>query len=207
MLAEDVDFAGIKLGMLANGEIARAVNIFLKCHENVPVVLDPVIRSSSGRSLLDLDGVSVIREQLLARVEWITPNLDELAVLAGMPIAAAEDVPRGAAELRRLAREAGNKRLSIVVTGGHLDPPDDYLLSADGEQVWIPGRRIQTRATHGTGCAFSSALLCRLATGNLPEVAVRRAKKYVAAAMAAAYPIGGGKGPMNHLYRLEAERR
>jgi hydroxymethylpyrimidine/phosphomethylpyrimidine kinase len=205
MLAEDVAFAGIKLGMLANGEIAQAVNNFLNFHKSVPVVLDPVFRSSSGRNLLDLDGIQALRTQLLRRVDWITPNLDELAELVGRRIAEADDVPGGAAELQRLALEAGNNRLNIVITGGHLDPPNDYLLTGDGEAVWISGRRIETRATHGTGCAFSSALLCRLAAGDLPAAAVERAKDYVASAMLAAYPIGGGNGPMNHLFRLEAE--
>ena len=149
----------------------------------------------------------MLRERLLRRVDWITPNLDELAELTGLPVAGAGEVPPAAAELRRLAREAGNDRLNIVVTGGHLDPPDDYLLMADGSSCWIPGRRVETKATHGTGCAFSSALLCRLVAGDLPLDAVRRAKDYVTSAMLAAYPVGGGNGPMNHLYKLEAESR
>jgi hydroxymethylpyrimidine/phosphomethylpyrimidine kinase len=207
MLAEDVTFAGIKLGMLANAEIARVVNNFLDVQKGVPAVLDPVLRSSSGRDLLGSEGIRFLRERLVARVHWITPNLDELAELTGLPVVRADDVSGAAAELRRLAREAGNDRLNIVVTGGHLDPPDDHVLMADGNSCWIPGRRIQTKATHGTGCAFSSALLCGLVAGDLPVAAVRRAKDYVTSAMFAAYPVGGGHGPMNHLYRLEAEGR
>jgi hydroxymethylpyrimidine/phosphomethylpyrimidine kinase len=203
MLAEDVTFAGIKLGMLANAEIVEVVNKFLIVENGVPVVLDPVLRSSSGRELLDLEGVQMLRARLLRRVDWITPNLVELAELTSLQVAGAGDVPLAAAELRRLAREAGNDRLNIVVTGGHLDPPDDYLLVADGSSCWIPGRRVETKATHGTGCAFSSALLCRAVAGDLPVVAVRRAKDYVASAMLAAYPVGGGHGPMNHLFTLE----
>jgi hydroxymethylpyrimidine/phosphomethylpyrimidine kinase len=207
MLAEDVTFAGIKLGMLANAEIGEVVNIFLQVQKEVPVVLDPVLRSSSGRELLDLEGVELLRTRLLQRVDWITPNLGELAELTGLPVVRAEDVPVAASQLRQLACELGNDRLNIVVTGGHLDPPDDYLLLADGGSCWIPGRRVDTTATHGTGCAFSSALLCRLAAGEAPEAAVRYAKEYVTAAMLAAYPIGGGHGPMNHLYRLEEKSR
>jgi len=206
MLAEDVSFAGIKLGMLANGEICRVVNNFLEAQKGVPVVLDPVLRSSSGRELLDLEGDRVMRERLLGRADWTTPNLDEVAELTGLRVVQSGDVPGAAAELRRIAHEAGNDRLNIVVTGGHLDPPDDYLLAADGSSCWVPGRRVETKATHGTGCAFSSALLCGLVAGDRPDVAVRRAKEYVAAAMLAAYPIGAGNGPLDHLYRLEAER-
>ena len=206
MLAEDVTFAGIKLGMLANGETTGVVNIFLNSLLGVPVVLDPVLRSSSGQNLLDSDGIQVLLARLLRRVDWITPNLDELEELTGMPVAHAGEVPAAAAELQRLAQHIGNKGLNIVVTGGHLDTPDDYLLTCDGDSLWIAGERIHTTATHGTGCAFSSALLCRLVAGDLPADAVKGAKDYVTGAMLAAYPIGGGKGPMNHLFRLEAER-
>ena len=106
-----------------------------------------------------------------------------------------------------LARDVGNDRLNIVVTGGHLDPPDDYLLTAGGESLWISGERVETTATHGTGCAFSSALLCRLVAGDSPVLATTGAKDYVTAALRAAYPVGRGKGPMNHLYRLADQER
>lgn len=205
MLAEDVNFSGIKLGMLANGEIAQIVNKFLSVHLEVPVVLDPVLRSSSGRELLDFGGVLVLKEQLLGRVDWITPNLDELAELTGLPVSDASEVPAAAEKLREQARELGNERLNIVVTGGHLETPDDYLLGPDGESRWIPGQRVETQATHGTGCAYSSALLCRIAAADAAPDAVRRAKDYVTGALKAAYPVGRGRGPMNHLYSLSGE--
>ena len=207
MLAEDVTFSGIKLGMLANGEIVEVINNFLDSRASVPVVLDPVLRSSSGRDLLDSGGIRILGDRLLARVDWITPNLDELAELTNLPVAGAEEVPVAARELRQRARDLGNDRLNIVVTGGHLYPPDDYLLTSDDEGTWISGDRVDTNATHGTGCAFSSALLCWLAVGDSPQVSASRAKDYVTAALRAAYPIGRGKGPMNHLYRLANEDR
>ncbi len=207
MLAEDVTFSGIKLGMLGNGEITEVVNIFLKSLPGVPVVLDPVLRSSSGRDLVDSDGIQTIRRKLLARVDWITPNLDELAELTGASVAGAKEIPGAAEKLRRQARELGNERLNIVVTGGHLDPPDDFLLTANAESRWIPGRRVETTATHGTGCAYSSALLCRIVAGKSPQATASRAKDYVTGALLAAYPVGRGKGPMNHLYVFKREDR
>ncbi len=90
--------------------------------------------------------------------------------------------------------------LNIVVTGGHLDSPDDFLRTADGAAEWFQGERIETRSTHGTGCAFSSALLARLLTGDPPREAVASAKAYVVEAMRAAQPIGKGRGPLHHLY-------
>jgi len=78
-----------------------------------------------------------------------------------------------------------------------------FLLASTSEEHWFPGRKIRTAATHGTGCTFSSALLAQLVSGSPPAEAVAGAKKYVRAAMAAAYPVGKGRGPLNHLYRLD----
>lgn len=203
MLAEDVEFSGIKVGMLATAEVANAVADFLDSVPGVPVVLDPVLRSSSGRELLEPEGVVVLRERLLGRIDWITPNREELEILIGRTISRSEEVPEAAERLRELARKTGNERLKVVVTGGDLSPPEDYLLSGENDSGWISGERIETNSTHGTGCAFSSALLCRLVTGDSPRGAAVRAKEYVTAALKAAYPVGRGKGPMNHLFNFE----
>jgi hydroxymethylpyrimidine/phosphomethylpyrimidine kinase len=193
-LAEDCVLAGVKIGMLGSAEVAAEVCAFLALQPPVPIVFDPVLRSSSGAALLEPDGVKVIREEMLPRVGWVTPNLDELAVLAGEGLG----VEEGAARLRNL----GGGGLNVVVTGGHLSRPDDFLLTAAGEGSWFTGERILTKATHGTGCAFSSALLCGLIAGRSPQEAVGSAKAFVTEALRLAYPIGKGNGPMNHLFRL-----
>lgn len=202
-LAEDVAFAGIKIGMLATAEICTVVADFLDTHPEVPVVLDPVLRSSSGRELLEAQGIPVLRERLLQRVNWTTPNLDELAILTAKNVSGREGVPGAAENLMRFAGQLGNSNLNILVTGGHLDRPDDYLLTSAGESEWVPGQLVETRATHGTGCALSSALLCRVLAGDVDRAAARNAKEYVASALRRAYPIGHGKGPMNHLFALD----
>jgi hydroxymethylpyrimidine/phosphomethylpyrimidine kinase len=197
-LAEDIELTGIKIGMLGSAEVVGAVVAFLR-EVRVPrerVVLDPVLRSSSGRELLEASGVRLLRDELLPLVGWITPNLDELAVLVDSDRVEANSVPQAA---RRLAALADG--LNVVVTGGHLERPDDFLLSAGVEQ-WFPGERIETTSTHGTGCAFSSALLCRLILGDGPVEAVGAAKTFVAEAMQAAYPVGKGRGPLHHLYKV-----
>jgi hydroxymethylpyrimidine/phosphomethylpyrimidine kinase len=86
--------------------------------------------------------------------------------------------------------------LNVVVTGGHLDPPDDLLRTSAGEEVWFPGLRVDTTSTHGTGCVFSSALLCRLVAGDTAAEAVRGAKEFVTRALETALPIGKGRGPV-----------
>ena len=201
-LMEDVLFSGIKIGMLATSGIVREVSAFLarSAVSRRRVVLDPVLRSSSGAALIDSQGVHALREELLPHVGWMTPNLMELAALTGVDRIGREEVPSAAHRLREMANRTGNPELTVVVTGGHLDSPDDFLLEASGESSWHRGVRVHTDATHGTGCAFSSALLCRLIAGDRPDAALAGAKAYVAAALRAAYPIGKGKGPMNHLF-------
>ncbi len=201
-LRDDVTPAGVKIGMLATAEAVSEVARFLASAriDRQRVVLDPVIRSSSGRELLSPEGVARLRSELLVHVGWITPNIDELAVLTEDGSLSREEVPAAAARLQQLADKAGNPTMHVVVTGGHLDRPDDYLLSPDGNAQWLPGERVETQATHGTGCAFSSALLCELIDGQSAVKATAGAKDYVTEALRAAYPIGNGRGPMNHFF-------
>jgi hydroxymethylpyrimidine/phosphomethylpyrimidine kinase len=177
-LWDDLPAVGIKIGMLATATCVEAVAGFLEGLRVRPVVvLDPVLRSTSGRELLDAAGVEVMRRRLLPLVDWVTPNEAELAVLGEL------------------------SGVGVVVTGGDREPPDDRVV-IDGVETWLTGVRVETRATHGTGCAFSSALLARLVLGDEPLDAARAAKDYVAEAMRRATPIGRGRGPMNHLWPL-----
>ena len=205
-LAEDLSLSGIKIGMLGSSAVVCEVSSFLTAQSGaIPrerIVLDPVLRSTSGTALIDRDGLRLIREELLPRVGWITPNVDELAVLAGGS-PDREEVPAAAARLQAMAARLGNDALNVVVTGGHLSRPDDFLLTASGAGNWLAGEKIITNATHGTGGAFSSALLCELISSRSPEQAVAAAKAYVTEALRSAYPIGKGKGPMNHLFPFD----
>jgi hydroxymethylpyrimidine/phosphomethylpyrimidine kinase len=206
-LAEDVGLAGIKIGMLGSSGIVSEVVSFLigqsasLAHNRI--VLDPVLRSTSGTPLLDTNGIQVLRDQLLNCIGWITPNIRELAILIGEDPGGRDQVPAQTARLKDIARRLGNDRLNVVVTGGDLSRPDDFLLTASGEQHWFSGERIATNSTHGTGCAFSSALLCELISGSTATEAVAAAKDYVTEALRSAYPVGKRKGPMNHLYRFD----
>jgi hydroxymethylpyrimidine/phosphomethylpyrimidine kinase len=205
-LAEDVSLSGIKIGMLGSSEIVREVVSFLKSAKVArhSLVLDPVLRSSSGAPLLDANGICILRDELLHCIGWITPNIEELAILIGENPGSRDQVPGAAARLKDMAAELGNDELNVVVTGGDLSRPDDFLLTATGEHHWFPGEKIVTSSTHGTGCAFSSALLCGLISGLGSREAVAAAKEYVTKALRSAYPIGKGKGPMNHLYRFDS---
>jgi len=168
------------------------------------VVLDPILKSSSGADLLDAAGTRLMIEKLVPLAEVVTPNLDEASVLTGVAVTNLDEMRRAAARLHSLG--AAN----VVVTGGHLDKATDLLSFSTGrgtEQEVFKADRQRSNSTHGTGCAFATALACHLAHGRgLPE-AVLLAKAYVAAAIANAHPLGRGVGPLHHLYRMNLQRR
>ena len=209
----DMPPAGVKIGMLANASNVRVISEYaakLRSQDDeiaeiprVPIVLDPGLRSTSGRELLDRPGIAALQERLLPNVDWVTPNLDELAALSGETISRRDDLP-GACEVLQntVDRRSGGRRLGVFATGGHLDPPDDFLLLPNGEGFWLPGERVVTQATHGTGCALSSAFLSRLVLGDAPRAAASAAKSYVTEALRTATKIGAGPGPVNHLWPL-----
>jgi hydroxymethylpyrimidine/phosphomethylpyrimidine kinase len=200
-LWDDIPAAGVKIGMLSTAANVSVVADFLAELRGrgvrVPVVLDPVLRSSSGRELLEPEGTVLLRERLLPLVDWVTPNLDELEVLSGRPVKVRGDLPAAA---QALQRSCGG--LNVFATGGHLVPPDDLVVTAGGDLYWLPGELIETTSTHGTGCALSSALLSKLVAGAGAVDAARGAKVYVAEAIRCAVGIGTGRGPVNHLWPL-----
>ncbi|GAC1414821.1 MAG: bifunctional hydroxymethylpyrimidine kinase/phosphomethylpyrimidine kinase [Acidobacteriaceae bacterium] len=206
-LHRDMTPAGIKIGMLATAgqvetvcgylEMTRAAN----ARRATPVVLDPVLRSSSGRELLDPDGLHLMKTRLLPLVDWVTPNLEELSILSGAPAGERKEVPSAVRQLCEniLTRQPG-LGLGVFATGGHLEPPDDFVSGPDGVEVWLEGLRLETRATHGTGCALSSAFLSGLVIGHSATKAAAHAKAYVREAMQHEVPIGSGARCMNHLW-------
>ena len=205
-LEADLPLAGIKLGMLASERNVRVAIDFIAhvraAGGTLPIVLDPVVRSSSGAELLSPRGVALVREELLPLSDWVTPNLTELAALAGTPVQTPQQMESAAASLA--AKYPG---LNVVATGGHLETADDLVLQAGRRTEWLRGAKIDSRATHGTGCAFSSALLCSLVQGLDGLEAARRAKSFVTEAIRRAVPIGGGHGPMNLQWPLQEGKR
>jgi hydroxymethylpyrimidine/phosphomethylpyrimidine kinase len=223
-LASDFDIQAVHLGMLAVEGVVRTIADFLDKAALPHVVLDPVLRSSSGANLLDSAGTRLMVERLFPLAEVITPNLDEAAAIAGIPLAsgaaaAAESSGSGrgtsiGASLETM-REAARRlqvlgAANVVITGGDLEKAVDLLsfTTARGiEQEVFKAERQRSTSTHGTGCAFATALACHLAHGRgLPE-AVLLSKAYVSAAIANAQPLGHGTGPLHHLYRMTQQRR
>jgi len=223
-LVADLAVEAVHIGMLGNAQVVAVVADFLGqafLGQTLPgqaflgqappgkarlphVVLDPILKSSSGADLLDAAGTRLLLERLVPLAEVITPNLDEASVLTGMAVTDLDQMGAAAARLHSLG--AAN----VVVTGGQLEKAIDLLsfTTASGTETEIfKADRQRSTSTHGTGCAFSTALACHLAHGRgLPE-AVLLSKAYVSAAIANAYPLGHGVGPVHHLYRMGQQRR
>jgi len=203
-LVQDVEVAAVHIGMLGAEGVARAVAAFLEQARLPHVVLDPIMKSSSGADLLDAAGTRLLIERLIPLSEVITPNLAEAAALTGLAVTDLGQMRAAAALLHSLG--AAN----VVVTGGDLGKATDLLsfTTARGvEQETFKADRLKSTSTHGTGCAFATALACHLAHGRgLPE-AVLLSKAYVSAAIANAHPMGHGIGPLHHLYRMNRQRR
>jgi hydroxymethylpyrimidine/phosphomethylpyrimidine kinase len=201
-LVDDLPPAGVKIGMLGSAANAQAIADFLShggIRKRTPIVLDPVLRASSGAALLPAADVALLHQSLLPAVTWITPNWAELSALtATNPITTLPE-----AEVAAHLLGTRYLHLHVVVTGGDTIPPTDFLRLPTGELHHFPGQHIPTTATHGTGCAFSSALLARLVIGDDPATAIAAAKHFVAEAMRRAPGLGHGKGPLGLLWPLQ----
>ena len=198
VLAKDCDIAAVKIGMLGNRGNAVAVGEFLDAHKFAHVVLDPVMKSSSGRELLDAGGIKYVATELLKRVSVVTPNIAEAETLAGITIKEVADMEAAARKLVEMGARA------VVIKGGHMERAVDVLF--DGREVVTLGSdRVKTENTHGTGCTFASALAAQLAAGRPLSEAALLAKAYVTKAIEKSYAVGKGRLPLDHFYRLKIE--
>ncbi len=193
----DVGADAIKIGMLSSAEIVRAVASRLAAHRPRHVVLDPVMVAKSGAALLRDDAVAALRDELLPLATLVTPNLPEAERLTGLPV--------GEDDLEHAARALAERGPAVLIKGGHGrgDEVLDLLLDAGGWRRFSHPR-LATTSTHGTGCTLSSAIAARLAAGEELRPAVGGAIDYLHGAIAAAFPIGSGHGPVHHLYRIWA---
>lgn len=198
-LVADVRVDAIKIGMLGDAATVRAVAGFLGDHPGLaPVVLDPVMVSTSGARLLAEEAEQAIGD-LLSHACVVTPNIPEAAVLLGEGAATStEDLLRQARALRARGARA------VLVKGGHLTGHDatDVWIDDDGEHL-LGARRVPTANTHGTGCSLSSAIAALLPRSGSPLSAAREAKTWLSAALEGAdtLEIGHGPGPVHHFHR------
>jgi hydroxymethylpyrimidine/phosphomethylpyrimidine kinase len=197
----DLDVKSLKIGMVAQRAVIDAIVAGLARWSPKHVVLDPVMVATSGDRLLAPDAIDALRVKLIPRAALITPNLPEAAALLDEPVASSETQIETQGK-RLLAMGCG----AVLIKGGHGQGAKsiDYLVTGDGV-IALPAPRIATKNTHGTGCSLSSAIAAGLAKGDDMETAVRTAKSWISAAIAAAdhLGVGHGHGPIDHFHAFD----
>jgi hydroxymethylpyrimidine/phosphomethylpyrimidine kinase len=198
-LLEDIKISAIKIGMLGHRGNAVVVAEFLDRAGVASVVLDSVMKSTSGvADLLDAGGIKYLAEELLKRATVVTPNIAEAEILSGITI-------KDHASMETAARKIVERGArAVVVKGGHMEKAIDVLF--DGrELLTFGGDHVRSENTHGSGCTFASAIAAQLACGRPLQEAVLLAKAYVTKAIEKGFSIGKGPGPLDHFYRMHQE--
>ncbi|MGW0782703.1 bifunctional hydroxymethylpyrimidine kinase/phosphomethylpyrimidine kinase [Streptomyces sp. NPDC002913] len=190
-VVDDIGVQAVKTGMLASPALVTEVAELL-ADSAAPVVVDPVSVSKHGDKLLADEALDAVRNELLPVATVATPNLDEVAQLTGLVVTDEAGMRLAAARLLSYGPRW------VLVKGGHLPGEAVDLLTDGAEEHWLRAPRHDNRHTHGTGCTLASAVAVGLAQGRPVPDAVRRAKDYVTAAIAAGFALGAGIGPVDH---------
>lgn len=195
---EDIRPNAIKIGMVHSVELVDVIAEVLKKYNDIPVVFDPIMISTSGHRLIEEDTVAAIKERLFPIAKVITPNMDEASLLSGIPVKTVEDMYEASATIMAMMPEA------LLLKGGHLESQKltSMLVDAKGLIQEFYSDKIETKNMHGSGCTLSSAIASYLARGLDLRDAVAMAQDYVYEAIyhAADVVIGKGNGPLNHSY-------
>lgn len=194
---DDIKVDAIKIGMVSKIESIKAISEGLREIKDLPpIVLDPVMVSTSGYKLLSDDAKETLIKELFPLATLITPNLPEVEEILGIKVEDMEEMKEAAKELKKLGAKY------VLIKGGHLKNDATDLLF-DGENfIYFKEQKINTNNTHGTGCTLSSAIASNLAKGMKIEDAVREGKEYITLAIKHSFKLGHGSGPTNHFYEL-----
>ena len=198
----DIGADAVKTGMLPGADVIRCVAERLEFHALNTAVIDPVLVNSAGVRLFDDAAVNAVKSSLFPRATVVTPNSHEASILTGLETSTVDDLKRAA---RALVNELG-ARNALVKAGRIEGPATDVLYDGSGFLTFT-SERIDTPNNHGTGCTLASAIAAGLAKGLALPDAVHQAKDYVTAAMRASFPLGWGRGPLNHFYELWSRNR
>lgn len=196
-LHSDFRISAVKLGMLPTPGIIREVAEFISRHRLGNVVLDPVVRSTTGHDLIDDQALKLIIKELLPLASVVTPNMAEAERMTDLRVTTLDEMRAAGEKLVAMGARA------VLVKGGHLpDQATDVLLVGHESRIYH-AERIETRNTHGTGCTLSSAIAALLARGHNLETAIEGAKLYLLEALRSAPAIGHGAGPLNHMVQIK----
>lgn len=197
-ILEDIPADSTKIGMLATVEIITILSELLSEKTIRNVVLDPILRSSSGAMLIDVAAINVLVKTLFPLIDLVTPNIDEAAHLAGMEIACDDDMKKAA----RIIFDMGPK--NVLVKGGHLKGRAVDILFDGRVFESFDGERLPGGEFRGTGCALSSAIAAALAQGRDLKSAVKEGKAFVRESIKTGFrDLGKGMGILNHHHSLK----
>ena len=197
---DDLDVKAVKIGMTGQYDTIKAISSLLLKRRDLPVVLDPVMVSTSGRRLTDDKALRALPLFLLPLSRVATPNLHEASTLLGARI-------RTVDEMKQAARAMyGRHQCAFLIKGGHMEGEEMVDVLYDGDFHFFTSPRIDTPNLHGTGCTLSSAIAANLAKGQDLETAVTNAKAYLSGALAAMLDLGHGSGPLDHAYPLRTHK-
>lgn len=189
----------VKIGMVSSGELIRVISERLRFYNAKNVVVDPVMGSTSGSSLLKSEACKTLKSELFPLSILVTPNIPEAQILSGIKINNKEDMLKAAEMLHKTCGCA------VLVKGGHNKDNADDLLYTKDKIRWFEEKRIENPNTHGTGCTLSSAIAAGLAKGMELEEAIKSAKEYVTDAISAMLDLGKGSGPLKHNFSLVSD--
>ena len=192
-LLEDFQVAAVKTGMLPTAEVIEEIAALIRERKLAPLVVDPVVRSTSGYDLIDDRALRALVEELFPLATLVTPNVAEAERLTGIRVTGLDAMQQAAAAIRAMGARA------VLVKGGDVmaDTATDLLLDDNGARVFA-AERVSSSSTHGTGCTLAAALATLLARGLSLSEAIEQAKRYIVEAIRHAPRLGHGHGPLNH---------
>jgi len=192
-VCSDIPPHAAKIGALGNSAVVEAVAAAAQ-NFKFPLVIDPVMISKHGASLMDQEAQSALAARLIPRAFLLTPNLEEATVLAGFPVTDIASMRKAAEKLVSLGAR------NVLIKGGHLSAgyAVDVLFEPEHGFQEFSAPRIATKHTHGTGCTYSAAIAAELAKGSALREAIGNAKKFITDAIRTAPGLGSGTGPLNH---------
>lgn len=193
---EDIYPDTIKIGMVSNPILIQTIVFKLKQYPVKNIVIDPVMVSTSGSSLLANDAMNLLKETLIPLASIITPNIPEAQVLSDVIIDSKDKMIEAAIKINSFYNGY------ILIKGGHLKNCADDLLYYQGNIKWYKSKKVNNPNTHGTGCTLSSAIASNLAVGYSMEESVEKAKEYIIGALKANLDLGNGSGPINHCWKM-----
>ena len=194
---DDIRPDSVKIGMVSNSGIIKAIGDKLRYEEQKNIVIDPVMVSTSGSRLISQEAVDTLIKELISIGDVITPNIYEAEILCGFSINNLDDMHMAGKEISKLTKG------SVLIKGGHSTWEDEAVdLLYRKEVKRFSAKKIDNLNTHGTGCTLSTAIACNLSMGKDVEQAVADSKAYLTKAINAKLNLGRGRGPLNHMFDI-----